>query len=372
MNGTTDSLSFAWAGPSDEAGLRALLRANPMRGAVNVCFTHEPDYFAGTGLGGAHDRTLIARERGRIVALGRCIIQPRWLNGAVRPCAYLGELRLDASVQGRADILRRGYAFLAAEYARQPADFCFTSIVSDNHRARRVLEHGLPGLPRYEPLGAFHTLLLRPRARAHPACPAGLRLVSGDQLPPAQLVEFLNQGARARQLGLHWTTAGLSSLAAHGLRAQDFLVLQRDDAVLGCAAVWDQRAFRQIVVEGYAPWLALNRPLLNLAHRLLGLPRLPVPGSTLSQAFLSPLVVSADAADYLPLLITAALAAAARRKIECLTLGFSALDPLWPVVARAFPGRLYSSQLYAVQWAGSPSAVSKLDARPCLPELALL
>jgi len=38
------------------------------------------------------------------------------------------------------DILRGGYAFFAAEYARDPADFCFTSIIADNTRARVTMD----------------------------------------------------------------------------------------------------------------------------------------------------------------------------------------------------------------------------------------
>lgn len=372
MSRANDSLCFAFAGPADDADLRQLLRANPMRGAIRVGFTHEPNYFSGTRLAGAEDRTLTAREHGRLVAAGRCTVQPRWLNGEVRRCAYLGELRLDTSVQGRWDILRRGYAFFAAEYAREPADFCFTSIVSDNRAARRILERGIRGLPRYEPLGGFNTLLLRARDAGRPLLPAGLKLMSGDAVSITQLTEFLNSCARNRNLTVEWTTERLASLSAHGLRISDFLVIQQDDRIVGCAALWDQRTFRQIVVHSYAPWLNRLRPLANFSGAVLGWPHLPVPGTTLAHAFLSPLTVASEFTTVLPWLIVAGLGAAARRGFDCVALGFADCDPLWPDVARAFRGRKYESKFYAVQWPSMTASVSKLDARPFLPELALL
>jgi hypothetical protein len=373
LSGTTDSLHFAFAGMADEADLRRLLRENPMDGAVRIGFAHEPDYFQGTALTGAEDRTLLARENNRLVAAGRCIIQPRWLNGEVRRCAYLGELRLDASVRGRSDILRRGYAFFATEYARDPADFCFTSVVTDNLRARRMLEHGVRGLPRYEPLTDFTTLLLRAKALAKsPPLPAGLQLVAGDAVSVAQLVELLNSHGRSRNLSTYWTVQRFNSLMAHGLRAQDFLILRDAETLVGCIAVWDQRKFRQIVVHGYHPLLSTVRPLANLAGSLFSWPHLPPAGSILAHAFLSPLIIKPRFAHALPRLVSAGVNEAARRRLSCVALGFASNDPLWQEVGHTYRGRRYISRLYTVHWPGVISGVSKLDAKPCLPELALL
>ncbi len=365
-------LHFAFAQPADDAELRTLLLRNPMRGVIRVGFAHEPDYFAGTSIAGAEDRTLLAREDGRLVAAGRCVIRPCWLNGGVRRCAYLGELRLDASVLGRAEIVLRGYAFFAAEYARDPADFCFTSIIADNTRARRLLERGARHLPRYEFLDEFNTLLLRPRAGSAPALPAGVELVTGDRVPGEQLARLLDECNRPYNLAPHWTAECLARLGRHGLKPADFLVLRRGGALLGCVAVWDQRSFRQIMVHGYASWLSFTRPLANLLSPVFAWPSLPAPGTPLAQAFLSPLAATPEATALLPALVRAALDGAARRGLDCVALGLAGRHPLWPAISRTFRGRHYASRLYAVNWPDSPAKVGPLDARPLQPEPGFL
>ena len=233
MNTIADTVSFAFAGPEDEAGLRRLLRTTPMPGAVGIAFAHEPDYFSATSLAGASDRTLIARDDSRIVAAGRCVTALRTLNGEARPCAYLGELRLAASVRGRGDLVRSGYEFFGTEYAREPADYCFTSIVGDNARARRFLERGLRGMPRYTPLADYTALALATPGRRSSTrwwersereiAGLGLRLFSGAEVAIETLAACLNRAAAQHQLAATWSAAQLESLQHHGLRPEDFL-----------------------------------------------------------------------------------------------------------------------------------------------------
>jgi hypothetical protein len=378
LSGASNSLRFAFAVPGDEADLRRLLRDNPMHGAVRVAFTHEPDYFRTIGIGGAEDRTLTARQDGRLVAAGRSVVLPRWLNGEIRRCAYMGELRLDATARGRAAIIRRGFQFFAADYARHPADLCFTSIIEDNVRALRVLERGLPGLPRYQLIAPLVTVVLpvpgraaagRLRARATAdLASAGLRVVSGEEFSPSRLVAFLNSIGQTRQFALHWTTDRLSALASHGLGLRDFIVVVRGDTVVAGAALWDQRAFRQIVIDGYAPGLAALRPVANLVATVRGQPRWPAPGTALSQAFLSPLAVADEYRRVLPLVVRAGLATAAERDLRYLSLSLPANSQ----ATLGLRGRRYTSRLYTVHWPGVESTPAWLDARPCQPEIALL
>src|SRR5437016_827244 len=135
---------FAVATEADDAEIRRLLRENPMPGRISLSLEREPCYFAGARLPGEAKQTIIAREEGRIVCVGNCVIRERFVNGEPRRVGYLGGLRLDAQYAGRFDIVRRGYEFFHQLQAGAPADFYFTSIAADNERARTFLERGLP------------------------------------------------------------------------------------------------------------------------------------------------------------------------------------------------------------------------------------
>jgi hypothetical protein len=233
------SVRFAVATRADDAAIRRLLRENPLRGAVTLTLEREPGYFQGTALAGGEDQTIVAFERDRLLCMGRCTIREAWLNGRAQRVAYLAELRLDAAAQGRVDILRGGYRFFHELQRASPADFTFTSIATDNTRARRFLERGLPGLPRYEFLGGLTTLLISTRPRRLFARPKQdvLETTTADEL-----AEFFNRSASCYQLAPIWTPERILRLGTHGLAADSFGVVRTNGRIIAAGALWDQRS----------------------------------------------------------------------------------------------------------------------------------
>ena len=354
---------FALATAGDDSAIRRLLRANPMRGSISLTFEREPDYFRGANLGGADDRTIVAFDDGRLICMGRCTTRECWINQRVGRVDYLAELRLDRSAPGRFDVLRGGYRFFHELHRHEPADFTFTSIAADNDRARRFLERGLPGLPRYEFLTGLTTVLVATKRSRAPA----MILEPGT---PGELAAFFNEAAARNHLSAAWTAHTLGSLANHNLPLESFGVVRERGRIIAAAALWDQRPFRQTVIRDYAPVLTLARPLLNAVGPLFGLPPLPPRGSVLSHAFLSPLALAPGSALALPNVIAAFSARAAQRGFEFLTLALPSDDVRLGAIKRRFRCRTYASRLYRVTWPGD--AAPALDLRPILPDVSLL
>ena len=274
---STDGVTIA--GPADERELRSLLRTSVMPGAVRVALTREPDFFAGDGLAGADDVTLVARRKGRVVGMGRCSVLPLHRNGTPATIGYLGALRITSGTRESARLLRDGYQLLARHYAGSPVECFFTSIATGNERARHVLEQGgRLGLPTYLPMCALVTLV----------APIG-RNTSGvhtEAACEAELCEFLQRGARDAHLTLTWDHAQWNALGIHGVTVSDFAVVRRDGEITAAAAVWNQRGFRQTVIDGYSGALHTFLPLVNGLQAWRGLPALPAPGSVLAQGAL--------------------------------------------------------------------------------------
>ncbi|MEO8352726.1 MAG: hypothetical protein ABI680_13405 [Chthoniobacteraceae bacterium] len=353
----------------DDPAIRRLLRETPMRGAVSVGFEREPNYFRGADLAGGVDQTIVAFDAGRLICVGRCTRRPCWVNGGKADAGYLGELRLAGDARGRFRILRDGYRFFHTQQGERPAAFYFTSIAADNERARRVLESGVRGLPRYRFLAELNTVLIavprRPRSGK-----LNVRAACLEDLPT--IVRILNEQARRRQLAAVWTEETLRALERHGLPLDRFLIVLDGDEVVACGALWDQRAFRQTVIQGYALPLSFARPILNAASVVLGIPRLPPPNTVLAHAFLSPLAFVAGSDELLPDFVAASLPLAARIGLEFLTLAVPANDARLPSLRRRFSTRIYRSRLYRVDWPGESRL--ELDPHPSafLPDVALL
>jgi len=375
--------------PGDEPALRRLLRETPFAGAVSLSLEREPDFnLAAAVEGDRHDVVVARAPDGGVAGLASRSVRTAFVNGAPARLGYLGQLRAGPAGRGHPRAQRDGFALLRA--ARRPGELPFdlTCIVSDNRPARRLLEAGLPGFPTYRPLGELTTLALVART-GRVAGPARADLGDGDgdgggpgagalrvvRATPERLAEvaaLLAEDGPRRQFAPCLAPADLGSPdRTRGLAAADFLLADRGGRLAGCAAVWDQRAFKQAVVRGYAPLLALARPLLSLVGRPLGLPRLPPVGTPLAAAFLAFLAVRDDDAAVLDALLDAALAEAAARGLDTLLLGLAAGHPLL-AVARRRRHRPYRSTLYAVHFDDGAAAAAALDGRTLGPEAATL
>ena len=369
-NSTARGLALAGAG--DDAALRALLRRTVLPGAVRVAFTREPDYFAGEGLAGAEDVTVVARRDGSVVAMGRYSVHRWHRNGRVQRIGYLGELRIAPGTPSAARLLRDGYAFLADVASRDHIDGFVTSITDDNVRARRVLEQGRRfGLPSYRVLAPLVTLLAPVHATVSGSA-GSTRTIDAMCRPDEvdELTGFLRGQAEGTQLSLAWNAEQWTALARHGVTAGDFCVVRREGRIVGAAAVWDQRAFRQTIVDGYSGVLQLALPLLNMLQAVRGRPSLPRPGSVLPQGALLGACVqrSSDWSTLWPAL----LERARTMGLSWLAITRASADPELAILRRLARAREYRTSLYHVIWRDRPTWSDPWDTRIVRPEVGLL
>jgi hypothetical protein len=347
------------AGPGDDPEIRALLR-EPMGGDIRISLEREPDARIAGAMEGDHHFTMVTRDRtGRIVAMGSRSVRTVWLDGAPARLGYIGQLRRRPEASRAAGpLLRAGFAVLSA--TRGPGDLPFdlTSIAAENVPARRLLERGVRGVPPYLPLAEVVTCLVPTggRLRRWTGAPAA----ATPSVRPAQAVvevsDCLSRMLSREQLAPCWTEADLTSPArSRGLSVEDFMVAEgAGGEVCGCAAVWDQRAFKQSRVQGYPPALGILRPLLNPFRALAGAPRLPPPGAVLRMGFLSHLCAEEDDPEIFLALVNAARKAARARGLDWLATGFVRGHPLLEALLGATRPRTYETVLYALPW--SPQA----------------
>ena len=341
------SVRYGCAAAADDAEIRRLLRENPMPGAVSLTFEREPDYFRGANVAGGEDQTIAARSEGRLVCMGRCSRRMCWVDGNATRVAYLAELRTDAPARGNFSILRDGYRYFHDLGPDSEAELCFTSIGSGNERARRLLERGLRGMPSYSYLSELVTLLIAvPRNPYKPALQ--VERATTERIP--EILGLLNGYGRGHQLAAVWTAENVCGLERHGLPLNRFFLFMDGGKVLACAALWDQRGFRQTVIRRYSPLLSAARPWVNLASRFLDTPRMPPRGRPLAHAFLSPLAFAPEAGGLLPAVIEALFPLAAELGLEYLTLALPATDSRLSILRRRASTREWQSRLYRVDW----------------------
>jgi hypothetical protein len=348
-----------WMAPSDDAGVRLLLRRSVLPGTVRVALTRDPLYALGEGLAGAEDYTVVYRHRGRISGVGRLSVHTLLRNGDPARVGYLSELRLEENTPRAPLLLRDGYELLRPTMAT--LDACVTSISAENVRARRVLEHATRlGLPTYRHLTDMVTF----------AAPVGRLDRSTPAMCAEPVADFLASSAPRTHLSLPWTRATLAALSQHGVSASDWCATHDADGVRGTAALWDQRKFRQVVIDGYSGALQTLRPALNLGAHLLGRHALPAPGAVLAQGTLLGATVRSPT-DW-PALWRALQPAARARGLEWLTILRDVRDPETAVLRHCLRGaHRYHTRLYDVRWPDTAPS-SDWDDRLFRPEVGLL
>jgi hypothetical protein len=350
----------------DDEAIRALLRSTAMGDDMAVSMTREPDAFAADAIMGDRTHTTVLRDAaGEVLGVGSRHVRERYVNGCLARVGYLGALRRDERVARRARLLPMCYDHLLQTHEHDEADFDLTSIVDDNTAAKRLLERGLPGMPKYTKYAPWLTLLIPTTRRAR-----AIDAARQDDMP--QVAALLQSTYRNYQLSPRWRVEDLPpSPRTLGLSVDDMAVVRERHRIAGCAAVWDQRDMRQVVVSRYAPTINRWRGLINIGASLTGQSGLPAPGSAMRLGYLSHWAVEPGNGAMLRDLIDACRLRAHMKGLHWLAMGISPDHPLLGTVCKAVRPRIYRSTLYLVHGPDT-MPLRVLDARLPHVEVATL
>jgi len=346
--------TFRVATEADDALLRSILRDNGMPTWVEMAIEREPSFFAAADLFG-RDWAVIAEEAGDVIGMYTAAIVPVHVDGQPERLGYLGGLRVRPAYRRRIRHLREGYDSirpLAPSAGTRP--WWFTVVAAENENARRLLEAGVRGLPAYHAQGDYVTFALpvsRGRGRKL------WRAVGVNDV--AAIVDFHNASAARFQY-----SPVLDADLINKIGIAHFFMYERDGSLQGVAALWDQRAFKQIVARRYRQPLRSLLPAYNACARLLRRIPLPDEGGALDQTFIAFLALSdralADARTLVEDLLSHCQTSVA-------SVGLCAAHPLIPVVKQLKPIS-YPARVYAVSF----EETAPPNGRPAQPEAALL
>jgi hypothetical protein len=213
--------------------------------------------------------------------------------------------------------------------------------------------------PRFEPLADLSTIAIAlGRRRRTPRS----RYVVAEAAPEelAQAAAFVEAVGPSRQFFPVTTERDLSA-------GDVLLIARRGVEIAGVLRLWDQSAFKQAVVRGYAPSLGRLLPLYNVAMRIVGRPGVPHVGEPIRMAYAC--TVCAENGDAFAALLRSATNRSARAGFDYLAVGLVAGDPHLRL-ARAYPHVEYRSTLYDVHW--SDAEREAIDGRLPYVEIATL
>jgi hypothetical protein len=353
----------------DDGQLRTLLRENDMQSWVSLSFQREPDYFRGEDLMGASYSVLVHRHEHSDQPMGMysCSFLPVKIDGRMECIGYLGNLRVGEPYRHSLRYVKQGFQSIQQLVPHEGTrDYWFTSIATGNDRARRLLEAGLQGLPKYTPIGNMLTTAM---AVSQGKDNGILQVLTEADIEA--FVSFYNKTTEAYQFSPWLTVEWMKSLNGEkGLSLSDFYLVRDKGDVVACVAIWDQRAFKQTVVHDYANPLRRWRRLYNLFARVTGRPLLPGCGDHLQQVYLSFVACDPHHLHYFVPMVRHALNKIKDRGACVGVLGLSTENPLLNLLKQRFHMHSYESCIEQVCW--SASSVSPEPGQPVQPEVAVL
>lgn len=339
----------------DDHDAVAALLEQPMPGRIAFSMTEnsEPN-----GDGDERHHEVVARDqhRGEIIGYASRSVREVWIHGERRRIGYLRQLRVNPGRQLPLRVARAAFDALAATRRTDEEPYDFTSIMANNDRARRLLERGVRGFPRYQRLGDLTTYVVRTRRGPSSA----VDIASTDE---PQIHECLTSSGR------HWA---LRPIWSGRSEPQQFLTVRQSGRIRSCGALWDRRAAHGISVARYTRSLRIARPALNAMFRLTGAPMLPRPGVPMRLGFLSHISLAADTStEDLLALLSQASNLGHQQGLSHLCLAMPGEHAACRIIHRRFRAWERQSIIYAVQPANAarPQAIESRSAWPEVAEL---
>ncbi len=384
------SLVVRQARPDDDDGRRALLGGVAMDTELSLSVVRTPTVDAMYALHAtAWESWVVAGGNGAIEGMGSVLVRDGYVDGAVRPIGYLGDLRFSTRAEGR-HLLDRAYGpILAGVRDRYGCEFFLTAIIASNARARRALtvqteRAARHGRPKYTLLrefdirslhlvvpNAYHVVPSVARDLLFRRSRVMVRRAIVADIPAVAVL--LDDDARRRPFGYPMPEAELRRRLATwpGLTIGSFHVAERGGVMVGCVAPWDAAPVKQTVVAGYTGAMGRVRRAHDIAARVLRRPQLPKPGEPFCYQYLTHVAVPSNDPGVLRALIASAYASARRAGFHFLSACAPVGDPL-DVAYRGFPATNLRAHLYVVTLPGTTIPDALLSAPMPGFEMALV
>lgn len=355
----------------DEAELRKLLVKTAMPGVIRLSYGRDPHFFNSLGVLGKHNQIAVARNvTGNIVGFGVRSIKSMYVNGEIQQIGYLSNLRLEKKYRGNI-LLAKGFKYLYELHQDNQCSFYLTTIMADNENAKEVLLDSRGFLPVYHPWGKLNTYLINDSSIKLPR--SNLQIEFAKCSDMEEIVKFLQQEGRQKQFFPHYLQSNFNSESGllRGLHNQNILVAKQNQKIVATLALWNQNAFKQILVHSYHPILKLLRPIYNLYSKIRNKPCLVKPGYPLDFYYAAIVCVKNNDSKLFSHILSAAVTYLNKQNKSFIALGLHENDPLNDVL-KDFRYKLMQSNLYVVSFPSDKIDLSYLKNKVPYLELGAL
>ena len=349
-----NKIILSLATDDDNEGMNKVFESGRFDGGFSVQFLRKPEPLQSFRKDGNTAKILIMKDALtlEVIAVGGCVIRREYLDGVVKRVGYLTGLKILPAYQKKVRCIAEAYQFLH-DNTKDEVDIYYSTILSSNTGAQKLLEKKHKNMPSYLYLGEYTTYCIKTGGRS------GLLLsgASEDELQQLYHVSLPKLSLAPKDIGLH------------GLTANDFYTLRdAQQKIIACCAIYSQQSYKQYVISDYR---RIYKILSILPVHLLGYPKFPPQNSGLNYASIAFLYIK-DNDIRIGRQFMRAVAEQARRNgpkgpFDVLLAGLFCNNTLRDIF-EGIRHIKFQSRLYEVAW-GEPQYI---DSKPVGLEVCLL
>ncbi|MBQ8235064.1 MAG: hypothetical protein IJZ37_00085 [Clostridia bacterium] len=347
------------ASAEDGKEILRILESSAAKGSIELLYTRRPDAYESYMKETGEAKVFVSRDGSRTVGTCAELIREVYIDGEVCRAAYICGLKKDAEYEGSVGF---GIRFIH-DLWHEDVDFYYCSVVADNTEAQNMFAKG-KRIISMKPLAEYKTYILNPKVKVKaPKHAFSFRQATKADIP--KLLEFLNTEGRKKDL-----FPVIKSLDQfHKLHYSDFYLLENNDELLACAALWNQSDYKQYVVKKYRGLMKAARavnPLLG-ALQYIHLPRENEP---LDFPMLSFALCKNDQEDYYRILLHE-IKKEIKKSYGMFVIGLPKEHFATPILER-LPGISFETKLYEITFPWSEKKGRTAVPEKIYPECGLL
>ena len=278
----------------DNDQLQAICKI-PQEGNMMLAFEKSPDFFAASKIQGEEVNTYVIRERDTNTIDGLFSVARRkvFSDGNPTPILYISNLKIKHQRRGSRILYIVGRYI--ADHLMDEIDLAHTIVFADNEAMLQLI-NSLRNRNRkvsditFFPAGDYSSYMVR-FSGCSKGNHYGYTIIRADEKHIPLMNELVFSEGSKKQFYPVYDFTLLGNNYYKGLTIDNFYLAFENEKLVGMAAIWDQRAFKQTRVTGYSKTYALMRPLINLYGFITGGERLPASGDIINYLNIHSVVV---------------------------------------------------------------------------------
>ena len=337
-----------------------ILETSPAKGAIELLYTRRPNAYESYHKESNDVRVHVIKDEEAIIATSAEIIRDVYINGEVKKTSYLCGLKKDPYYDG---VVNFGKLFFKS-LTREDIDCYFCSVVEDNKEARALFEKRRKRVMNMDYLQTYTTYMFKPYFKFK-VVENNFVFKQVEKSEEEAVVKFLNEEGKNKNF-----FPVINSLEQFtDLSANDFYILKKDDEIIACGALWNQKNYRQYIVKKYNGMMKLAR-FFNPLISKLGYMRLPKEDTPIDFPMLSFFISKDDNAEYYKIFLNY-IVKEIKKKYDMFVIG-NTENSFSNEIYKGLKSIKFNTKIYSIDFVFGKGKVQDIDENKLWLECGLL